>query len=43
MAWHGDGKADTLTDGTRVDLTQLVCCSLCLGLAAMQAILKLIQ
>lgn len=43
MAGHWDVEADTLTDGARIDLAQLVCCSLGLGSAAVQAILKLIQ
>ena len=43
MAGHGDVEADTLADRARIDLPQLVCCSLCLGPAAMQAILKLVQ
>lgn len=43
MARHWDVQAETLTDGARIDLAQLVCCSLCLGSATVQAILKLIQ
>lgn len=43
MAGHWDVEADSLTDGARIDLAQLVCCSLCLGSAAVQTIFKLIQ
>ena len=43
VAGHGDGEADALADGSRVDLEQLVGSGLCLGLASMQAVLKLIQ